>query len=96
MITLDPHDGDLGMSGWVDCSACLPATRRPGWLTPQQPGWFAIRSGERHWVDHELQQHFHLECGANLVAAGLAQVRPVDGKKRMAKARLKPRQQAAR
>lgn len=89
MITLDPHDGDLGMSAWVDCSQCLHDNRRPGWIGPMQPGWFAIRSGERHWIDLETRQHFHLACGTALVALGLAQVNPtIRSKSRMATVRL--------
>jgi hypothetical protein len=86
MILLDPHDGDLGMSSWVECQACRDL-HRPGWLNQSQPGWFAIRAGERHWIDKELRHHFHLDCGAALVAAGLAQVNP-SLKPRMATVRL--------
>lgn len=70
MITLDPHDGDLGMSAWVDCHDCQ---RRPG---PQRPlGWFAIRAWEPHWVNRATNHHWHHDCGLALVDAGLAVIR---------------------
>jgi hypothetical protein len=69
MITLDPHDGDLGMSAWVDCHKC----QRSHALL----GWFGIRGGDRHWVDREHNHHFHHDCGLKLVDAGRAVMRDI-------------------
>lgn len=82
MITLDPQDGDLGMSAWVDCWQC----QRP---ETSGAASFAIRAGERHWIDLATRHHLHLDCGAALVAKGLAQVNPtIRSKPRMATVRL--------
>jgi hypothetical protein len=94
MILLDPHDGDLGMSAWVDCARCCPrwdGTQQPGWCA----GWCVILAGERHWIDRATRHHFHASCGLALVDAGQAEIRDVSAavteKKRMARAALKPR-----
>jgi len=93
MITLDPHDGDLGISSWVDCYQCIHDNRRPGWVPATQPGWFAIRVGERHWIDRATYRHYHVTCGVALVDQGLAEIRDVAAavteKKRLAKASLR-------
>ena len=58
------HNGDFGMSSWVDCCApCCRSVRGDG------PGWFAITAGTSHFFDPKTRQHVHAECYAAMRAA---------------------------
>lgn len=66
MITLVPHSGELGTSAWVLCRTCQHDT--------SQPGSFAIRAREQHYVDPFTYHHYHEDCAIALVESGDAQL----------------------
>lgn len=73
MIALEPHDGELGTSSWVLCAQCQH--------DPIEPGWFAIRAHEMHYVDRLRFRHYHADCGlalANSDQAVILQHVPMD------------------